>query len=98
MVGTGRFELEPNCGREQGKAEREYWGSRRARFSRAGVRVRRRNPERSASRRGVEGSHARAPRTLLLARIRFATARQALGVLRGSAATKLCRYQQSSTF
>jgi hypothetical protein len=26
MVGTGRFELEPICGRERGKAERESAG------------------------------------------------------------------------
>jgi hypothetical protein len=26
LVGTGRFELEPNCGRERGKAERESAG------------------------------------------------------------------------
>ena len=27
LVGTGRFELEPNCGRERGKAERESAGA-----------------------------------------------------------------------
>ena len=55
MVGTGRFELEPICGRERALS-----------LSKGAAEARRRNPERSES--GVEGSHARAPYTLLFVR------------------------------